>query len=307
MGFFSTNHFDLGSMPDLSDKVALVTGGNTGLGYATCLELARKNAQVFMACRNEKKALEAIECIKIETKNQRVEYLSLDLADSKSVVKMVKAFLDRDLPLNILILNAGYMANPFIADTFTTAGVETHFAINVCGHFQLTRLLTSTLVDSAPARVVVLSSVAHYMILPGGIQYDRIHTGLTPGTAYGQSKLGNILLCKALAKRLEGKRVFVNAVHPGTANTDLFRDMTSIPLLGGLLSHLFYYTTTTAADGALTSLYCAASDEIEENGYSGEYFVPHGQLSTPSKIAQDPIEAEKLWDFVEKLVDRQIA
>ncbi|KAK9674654.1 hypothetical protein K7432_017046 [Basidiobolus ranarum] len=259
-----------------------------------------------MASRNEKNSLQAIDRIKAETGNQDVEFLSLDLADFKSVEKAANEFLAKNIPLHLLILNAGYMANPIVADTFTADGIEKHFAINVCGHFHFTRLLVDKVVESAPGRIVFLSSLAHLIILPGGIQYDRISTGLTIGTAYGQSKLGSLLLAKAFAKRLEGKGVYVNAVHPGTVNTDLFKDLTSLPYIGGLFSNLFYYTAETPANGALTTLYCATSPEIEENEFHGEYFVPYGIIATPSKIAQDPKEAEKLWDFVEQLVNEKL-
>ncbi|ORX91545.1 NAD(P)-binding protein [Basidiobolus meristosporus CBS 931.73] len=307
MGLFSfTNNFDVNSIPDLSNKVALVTGGNTGIGYSTCLELARKNAKVFMASRDEKKSLEACEKIKAETGNQNVEFIALDLADFKSVEKAANEFLAKGLPLHLLILNAGYMANPMAASSFTADGIEKHFAINVCGHFHLTRLLADKVVESAPARIVFLSSLAHLIILPGGIQYDRVSTGFTIGTAYGQSKLGSLLLAKAFAKRLEGKQVYVNAVHPGTVNTELFKDLTSLPYIGGFFSNLFYYTAQTPDTGALTTLYCATSPEIEENEFNGEYFVPYGIIATPSNVAQDPKEAEKLWEFVERLVDEKL-
>jgi len=147
-------------IPDLTGKVAIVTGPTLkGLGYETSLELARKGAHVIMVGRSRTKGEKAVRELKKVLPDARAEFAELDLASLASVESFAKAFLRRQLPLHILVNNAGIMASFFM---LTQDGLESQFATNHLGHFLLTRLLLPVLETSAPARIVTLSSAAAY-------------------------------------------------------------------------------------------------------------------------------------------------
>ncbi|KAF9369207.1 hypothetical protein BGX21_006111, partial [Mortierella sp. AD011] len=204
--YVQSSNFSLDQIPDLTSKVAIVTGANVGLGYETALELARNGAHVFLACRNKTKALLAIEKIERELAETaphlypKLDFLFLDLADLRSVARSANAFLTKGLRLDILVNNAGI---GLIPPTLSKDGVELVFAINHLG------------------------SMNHDLILPqGGIQFGTLSLAdeEAPIVNYNRSKLANILYVKALARRLTAAghdRVYVNAVHPGYCMTDL--------------------------------------------------------------------------------------
>ncbi|KAJ3248031.1 hypothetical protein HK104_007757, partial [Borealophlyctis nickersoniae] len=171
-------------IPDLTGKVALVTGGNTGLGYHTSLELARRNATVLIACRNVEKGGEAAEKIKAET-GKSVEVVELDLMDLKGVKACGEEVKKRVGRLDVLVNNAGIMATPF---TLTKDALESQFATNHVGHFLLTLTLLPLLKSSAPSRIVNLSSVAHRRAPKEGVMFDHINDekAMGPWARYGQ-------------------------------------------------------------------------------------------------------------------------
>ncbi|CAG8603662.1 7627_t:CDS:2 [Cetraspora pellucida] len=284
---FSKKHFVFTNIPDLSGKVAIVTGANTGIGIVTARELARKNAHVFVACRSKERGESAVELIKEETNNDSVEFLQLDLQSLNSVKHAAETFLARKLPLHILINNAGIMATPF---ELTQDGIQDQFA-------------------SAPSRIVNVSSIAHKLTPPGGIEFDKLNdpNAHTAFQRYAQSKLANILFTIELNKRLSGTNVYCNCVHPGSINTELFR---------GIITNWGYWIKPflsvvsifllTPNDGALTQLYCATSPEIEEQDYRGKYFVPFGVLGETTDFGKDEELAKKLWDFSENLVKEKL-
>ncbi|CAI2182776.1 12224_t:CDS:2 [Funneliformis geosporum] len=211
---FSKKHFITENIPDLTGKVAIVTGGNTGIGYITARELSRKNAHVFIASRNKERGEGAVEKIKKETGNDQVEYLNLDLVNLKNVKKSAENFLSKNLPLHILINNAGIMATPW---ALTEDGIQDQFGVNHVGHFLFTMTLLSKIEASAPSRIVNVSSTAHNFAPAVGIEFDKINQDAAQSTwqRYGTSKLANILFTESLSKRLEGKEVYVNSIHPG--------------------------------------------------------------------------------------------
>ena len=142
----------------LTGRVALVTGANTGIGLVTARELAKLGAHVFIACRSADKAQPAVQEIQSATGNQQVEALSLELGDLTSVRRCAQSFLDRGLPLHLLINNAGVAG----ARGATSSGFELAFGVNHVGHFLLTALLCERIKDSGPARIVTVASEAHY-------------------------------------------------------------------------------------------------------------------------------------------------
>ncbi|KAF9946530.1 hypothetical protein BGZ65_009604 [Modicella reniformis] len=284
--YVQPSNFSLEQIPDLTSKVAIVTGANNGLGYETALALARNGAHVFLACRNRTKALAAIERMErelAETAPQiypKIDFLCLDLADLRTVAHSAGEFLSKKLPLHILVNNAGLGLS---APKLTRDGIELVFAVNHMG------------------------SAAHEMHLPeGGIQFGTLGQpdAESPFVNYNRSKLANILYVKALARRLSSAgnhQVFVNAVHPGYCGTAI--DDSAQLTVGYMASQVMLKAREligrTPADGALTQLYCATSTEIEEKKLSGRYFVPDGHELRPGSYAMDEELQERLFKYSE--------
>ncbi|KAF9949228.1 Histone deacetylase 8, partial [Modicella reniformis] len=304
-----------GDIPDLTGKVAIVTGANSGLGYATTVALAAHGAHVFLACRTMGKALEAIEKAKAEIKNKypqfkgepNLDFLSLDLDDMKKCHHAAQEFLKKDLPLHILVNNGGIMTSPF---ALSADGVEQQFAVNHMGHFVFTTTLLDKIKESQPSRIVMLSSIGHEMTVKGGIDFDTLderHPS-NPATRYGRSKLANLLCGKALARRLANERVYVNMPHPGFVYTDLARN--NKDSMGNIAAGVYDLAGKVCAAkpevGCLNQLYCATSPDIEEKDLRGRYFVPVGIECRPSHFALDEELQEKLWEFSEKLMNEKI-
>ncbi|CAG8515405.1 1999_t:CDS:2 [Cetraspora pellucida] len=289
---FNKKHFVFDNIPDLSGKVAIVTGGNNGIGFITVRELARKNAHVFIASRNKEKGESAVEQIKKETKNNAVEFLQLDLQSLNSVKNAAETFLARNLPLHILVNNAGIMATPFET---TEDGIQDQFGVNHLGHFLFTILLLPTIKVSAPSRIVNVSSLVHNRAK--GIDFDKLNdpNAYTPFERYYQAKLANILFTTELAKRLT------------ETNTDLYGSFVSS--FGSWIKPLVSLGTffmLTPNDGALTQLYCATSPEIEEKNHRGKYFIPFGELGQTNAPAKDEELAKTLWNFSEKFIKEKL-
>ncbi|CAG8739311.1 40496_t:CDS:2 [Gigaspora margarita] len=273
--------FTLRDIPDLNGKVAIVTGGNCGIGYVTARELALHQAHVFIASRNEESANSAIERIKNETKNNNVEFLHLDLVDLKSVKLSAENFLNKGLPLHILINNAAIMATQLF-----------------------TKILLPKLEESAPSRIVNVSCEAHKSAR-NGIEFDKLEdeTAQTSWYRYAQSKLANILFTKALAKKCEEKNVYVNWF----VKTDLSRAMReNYTFVGVLLLKIGYLFALSPEYGAITQLYCATSPEIEEKNYRGLYFIPYGKVGEPFPKAEDQTLIDNLWTYTENLIKKSL-
>ena len=255
-----------------------------------------------MACRSAEKARPAVEeAIKLSG-NQNVEFLALDLSSLKSVAAFAEAFKAKNLPLHILLNNAGVMACPF---SVTADGIENQFGTNHIGHFYLTLLLFDLLEQNQPSRIVNVSSSAHLVTAPSeGIRFDYINDEASYGgwKAYGQSKLANVLFTGELARRVEGKQIFINTLHPGLVETDLQRHV----LQGIRFVNFVRWITSKVAlrpeDGALTQLYLATHPDVEKKNIRGKYYVPTAKKSSTSSLAKDQALAEKLWDFSVALV-----
>jgi len=294
-------------IPDLKGKVCVITGANTGIGRISALELARKGAHVILACRSKEKAEPVVQSIKTETGNNSVEFMELDLSSLKSVKKFTEQFKSTNLPLHLILNTAGIMATPF---WLSADGIEAQFATNHLGHFLLTNELLGILEANTPSRIVNLSSMAHNFCYSEGVRFDKINDeqSYSSWSAYGQSKLCNILFTKELAKRLGDKKVYVNAVHPGYVATELGRNLSQT--YGSFLSPIMAIGTSLFAkspqNGALTSLYVATDSDIEKNNWTGEYFVPTAKHQIPSSLAGNPELAKKLWEFSEKLIQEKL-
>lgn len=269
----------------LDGKTVLITGANTGIGKETALDLAIRGARVIMACRDVEKGEEAAASIRASYPEARVEVRELDLADTCSIRAFAQKFLREVNQLHILLNNAGVMMCPY---TKTVDGFEMHIGVNHLGHFLLTSLLIGLLKRSAPARIVVVSSLAHNF---GWIRFHDLHSqgSYNSGLAYCQSKLANVLFTRELASRLKGTNVTVNSVHPGTVNSDLTRHST----LMTILFTVFSVFLKTPREGAQTSIYCAIAEEL--HSISGKHFSD----CTPAFVAPQGRSAEtarRLWD-----------
>lgn len=279
----------------MKDKVVVVTGGNTGIGKEAARGLSRMGARVALACRDLDKARRAAEEISKETGGE-VRVFSLDLADFRSIRACAEELLAAYPRIDVLLLNAGL----FLGDRRETKeGFEATFGINHLGHFLLTDLLLDRLKESAPSRIVVVSSDAHRRAKHGLTWDDLGRTRKYAGfDVYSESKLANILFARELARKLEGTGVTVNALHPGFVATEFGRGG-DVPGLLGKLVALAQVFARTPQRGAETSIYLASSPNVAN--VTGEYFVD-GRATKPNRAARDDAAARRLWDESERLV-----
>ncbi|KAK3554627.1 hypothetical protein QTP70_030021 [Hemibagrus guttatus] len=269
----------------LDGKTALVTGANTGIGKETALDLAARGARVILACRDVEKGEEAAAEIRTHVGGAQVEVRELDLADTYSIRAFAQRFLREVSHLHIMINNAGVMMCPYMK---TADGYEMHLGVNHLGHFLLTFLLIGVLKRSAPSRIIVVSSLAHYF---GWIRFHDLHSqgSYNSGLAYCQSKLANVLFTRELARKLTGLNVTVNSVHPGTVRSDLVRHST----LMSLVFALFSIFLKTPQEGAQTSIYCAVAEEL--HSITGKHFSDCAPASVAPQGRCDET-ARRLWD-----------
>ena len=277
----------------LNGKTVIITGANAGIGKETAVDLARRNARVIMACRSVEKGEKAAVEVRKRSGSDNVVFMKLDLASLTSVRQFAARVLEEEPRLDILINNAGVMACPY---TKTEDGFEMQFGVNHLAHFLLTNLLLDRLKEAPSARIVNLSSLAHGF---GKINFDDLNSEKSYGSwsAYGQSKLANILFTRSLAKRLEGTNIIVNAVHPGSVRTELQRHSFAVSIMRFFLS-IFW---KTPEEGAQTSIYCAVSEEME--GVSGKYLADCKIVKPRTKEATDDEIAERLWQVSAQMVD----
>jgi retinol dehydrogenase 12 len=263
--------------------VAFITGANTGIGLVTAIELSKMGYHVIIACRSNANGIEAVKKIQAMSGNSNVESLVLDLGDFDSVRQCAKEFLEKKIPLHLLINNAGLAGQK----GFTESGFELAFGVNHMGHFLLTTLLLDRLKASSPARIVTLASRAH--IRSKGIDWEACRKptkGLLAFKEYADSKLANVLFNTELSRRLEGTNVSTYALHPGVVASDIWR---AVPWP---LSVLVKRNMLTTEEGAKTSLYCATSSEVSRQ--TGLYY-DKCQVKQPSLVGQNRQLAAELW------------
>ncbi len=278
----------------LRGKTILVTGCNSGLGQEALRVLALRGARVVGTARTLEKAQAACGAVKGETLP-----LACELSDPRSVRACVDAVKGAALRLDAIVANAGIMALPSLEQAY---GVELQLFTNHVGHFILVTGLLDRLADDG--RVVVLSSDAHRMAPRGGIRFDDLagEKGYSPWTAYGQSKLANLLFAKELARRFAGTRRTANAVHPGVIATNLSRHMNKVASAAfGAAGTLLF---KSIEQGAATEVYVAVHPAAAT--ISGEYFADCN-VAEPTPEAKDPALAARLWQVTEELVARLLA
>ncbi|KAI9484600.1 hypothetical protein BDB00DRAFT_792750 [Zychaea mexicana] len=300
---FSSNHFELSDIPDLSGKVAIITGSNTGIGRVCALEMARKHCQIIVASRSEDKGQAVVSEIKSATGNEKVEFVKLDLLSLQSVKTFADTFKSRYDKLHILLNNAGVMLCPY---GLSEDGLETHFATNHVAHYYLTMQLLPLLIKSAPSRIVNVSSKGHQMTSLSARSLDKVNDekGYNSTLQYGLSKACNILFTRELAKRLESRgihNVYVNSNHPGVVKSDLTRHAIEQKSIWATVLESDYVGIPTEK-GSLTQLYLATSPEVESMDIKGKYYVPFGKPGSVNPYSRCDKNAIKLWEFTEKLL-----
>lgn len=302
---------------DLSGRVYIVTGANSGSGFATSKQLAEQGAHVIGACRCVDAGKEAF----ADLGNIRgsIEIMELDLASLASVHSFAEAFLAKYDHLDGLVNNAGVMHTP---EGRTEDGFETQIGVNYLGHFLLTELLLDTLKASAPSRIVNVSSVAHAGMrgVYGEIDFDDLHfekKEYNAYQAYANSKLANVLHALDLARRLEGTGVSAFSVHPGWIRSNLIADSGGAAgrFVQNVLLRPFASILGTMSwfEGAQTTLHCLLDDDAPH--HSGEYYSQNSILypnkenrpggwpmSSPNPNAHDTELAEKLYHCSMELV-----
>ncbi|SMO51206.1 SDR family oxidoreductase [Gracilimonas mengyeensis] len=275
----------------MNNKLCVITGANSGIGFETTKALAEKGAYTVMVCRNEDKAEQARQKIIDETGNRGIEIVLCDFAIQSEIRQAAQKITDEYKQIDVLINNHGFLASE---KEETVDGLEKTFAVNHIGYFLFTNLLLPQLKKADSARIVSVASDAHQ-----GGTFDpdnlQLHEGYKPFKAYCNSKLFNIMFTTALANRLAETSVTANCLHPGVIASNFAQSgswfmSTMFKLMGPFL--------TSPEKGAETSIYLASSPEVE--GVNGAYFKDK-KAATPSKTARDEEAAELLWDISKKL------
>ncbi|MGE5377523.1 MAG: SDR family oxidoreductase [Bacteroidota bacterium] len=275
-----------------SERILLITGATSGIGKAAATILAGKGYQMVLVGRNPAKLENVVKEIRSQTNNEAVHGLVADFADLEQVRRLAGRFKEQFSHLDVLINNAGGYFNK---RQRTVYGVEKTLLVNHLAPFLLTNLLFDSLYRSTSARIVTVSSNAHENagLDLNDLNLDRFYFGFS---AYGRSKLANILFTYELARRLAGKNVTANALHPGRVGTDIFK--TDFSILGGPLKWLMERISLTPEQGADNTVYLASSPEVQ--GVTGKYYVKRKAVSS-SPLSYDEKLARQLWEVSERI------
>ncbi len=285
----------------MQKKIAIITGGNSGIGKQTAIGLAKKNTTVVLFCRNEEKGKIAQKEIHEKTNTQNTDLVICDLSSLQSVKKAAAEFRKRYDRLDLLINNAGLFFDHL---SHTQDGFETQFQVNHLSHFYLTQLLLDLLKKSYSARIVNVSSAAHrgrnidFEHLPYGKEkYDGLDV-------YGQTKLANVLFTYEFSRRYASEGISSYALHPGVVRTQIGQKNTKGWIHWGwqLLTSLPIFSISEEK-GAETSLYAAIAPELE--GISGKY-LRNSKIIKSTKQSYDEETARKLWEISEQLLKEKM-
>ena len=293
-------------IPDLTGKIIIITGANSGIGYESTRELTRKGAEVIVASRDPIKAERSILNIKEEIPGAKLEFIELNLANLDSVRKFAEKFKSKYNSLDILLNNAGIMLIPFGK---TVDGFENTVGTNHLGHFALTGLLMDRLSITPGARVVNVASNAHYA---GEMDFNNLlfenKLGYTPMKAYSRSKLANLLFTYELQRRFQsgGFDVSALAAHPGISATSL-ADHLFFNLISWLIQPVMKMVFQSSAMGALPSLRAS----VDPDALGGQYYGPDGKgeksgypiIVDSNPASKNEKDARTLWKISEELTE----
>jgi retinol dehydrogenase 12 len=281
----------------MNGKTCLVTGATHGVGLATARALAAAGATVLVHGRDAELGAAVAADIGRESGNRAVRFVRADFLHLEEVRELA-AELARLPRLDVLINNAALIDT---AGRCTAEGYDATFAVNHLAPFLLTNLLLPRLAASAPARVIVVASEAHRRA--GWLDFDDLmNTRVGYLRAYGRSKLANLLFVRALARRLRGSGITVNAVHPGVVRSQLFRGLPA-PLRFALATVLRPFTRSLE-QGARSSVYLATAAELERE--SGGYYRDCRRIE-PTAAARCDEAAGRLWNESVRLTGLEAA
>jgi len=294
-------NFTAKDIPEQKGKTFFITGANTGIGFESAKEIAGKGGRVLLGCRSAKKGEDALGRIREVYPDAEIALIIIDLADLASVRKAAEE-VRREPRLDVLLNNAGVMWTP---KTLTKDGFELQFGVNHLGHFALTALLMSKLLETPNSRIVNVSSLGHKQGIQD-IYWDDLHAEkkYSPTGRYFASKLANLLFTYELDRRLRamGSSTIAVAAHPGAAETELGRHLKGLMLLLlKLLTPILRLFLNSAAMGAWPLELAATHPEVQ----GGQYFGPakRGETAGKAKLvdsspaSKDPNKAKRLWDL----------
>jgi retinol dehydrogenase 14 len=280
----------------MGGKVVLITGGTSGIGRAAATALAAMGAEVVVTGRNRERGEEAVAEIKDVSGNERVSLMLADLSAQAEVRRLAEEFRVRHDRLDVLVNNAGLVQSKRVE---TPDGLELTLAVNHLAPFLLTNLLLDLLKESAPSRIVTVSSEARRgaSIDFDDLQSERRYRGFQ---VYGMTKKANILFTYELAERLEGTGVVANCLHPGAVSTN-FAQNNRGPI--ALLFRLFKPFMRSPEQGADTLVYLASSPEAGE--MNGKYLADRKEVSPAEP--RDEAAQKRLWEASEELTNLKVA
>ena len=274
------------------NKTCMITGANAGIGKVTALELAKMGANIIIVCRNIKKGEEALKEIRRKSHSSSVTLLVADLSSQTSIRQCVQNFKNNYSALHVLINNAAIVPGNL---TFTEDGIETQFAVNYLAGFLLSNLLLPVLKDSAPSRIINITSNTHKY---ADINFKDIQSRefYDPRSVYRQTKLLSVIFTFEMSRRLKNSGVTVNCIHPGRFGTKILGDYScggsSQMLRNTLYRILLKLRTPPPEKGVDMILRLATSSEFK--GQTGKYFEQQKE-SHAASIAYDREIGEKLW------------
>lgn len=276
----------------MHDKTVLITGSTSGIGLAAALELLRMGANVIVHGRSQARCENALEELRRRgAAGRRIDYVAADLSSQGNVRELARSVIEKYGRLDVLINNAGAV---FMTRKLSAEGIEMTFATNHLAYFLLTTLLLPLLRAAPSARIINVSSGAHFGN-PLDFENLEFSRGYLPLKAYGCSKFANILFTYALARRLEGTNVAANALHPGFVATGMGGN-------NGFIVKFFARLVMSAGispeEGAKTVVYLASSPEVE--AVSGRYFYQQKSMRSDA-LTYDIKSQDQLWEISEKM------
>ena len=271
--------------PDLSEKIIMVTGANSGIGKEAALQLATQGAHVVMVCRNRERGEPALAQIKAKSGNAAVELMTADFESQQQIRALAETYKETHDRLDVLVNNAGLYLS---TRRETEDGIEATWAVNHLGPFLLTNLLLDVIKASAPARIVTVSSDAHRA---GTINFDDL--GMEAQyrwlAAYAQSKLANVLFTYELARRLDGTGVTATCMHPGTVSTGIWNRNKNVLNYFLRLFKPFFLSARKSAESVVR---LAVDPDVD--GVTGRYFDRMKEARSV-RASYDEDLAARLW------------